>query len=104
MNLADTIPADEALERARQRNPEFRKLWDESALAREVALKVFCYRTDHNLTQAQLGQLVGLSQPAIARLEDGEETPTLKTLTKISKLDNLSFHLTVDHGAVAIAA
>ncbi|MGH3545181.1 MAG: helix-turn-helix transcriptional regulator [Mycobacteriales bacterium] len=104
MKLSDMIPADQVFQRAERRNPELKKLWDETAFAREISLKVLRYRTEHSLTQAQLGELVGLSQPAIARLEDGEEQPTLKTLTKISQLDSLSFHLTVDHGAVEIAA
>ncbi|HEX3731618.1 MAG TPA: helix-turn-helix transcriptional regulator, partial [Mycobacteriales bacterium] len=75
-----------------------------SAFAREVALEVLRYRTEHDLTQVQFGELIGLSQPAVARLEDGEVNPTLKTLARISASTGLDFHLDVVHGTIAMAA
>lgn len=97
------IPLDEEIERARVRSPEFRKLWDESEFAREVAIKVLRYRTDHGLTQAKFGELVGLAQPAVAQLENGEENPTLKTLAKVSAGTGLVFRLKVSNGRVDLA-
>ena len=57
-----------------------------TAPARAVALSVLGYRLDHGLTQTALGRLLGMSQPAIARLEAGEHLPTLPTLLKLSEV------------------
>ncbi len=103
MKLADMIPLSDEIESRRRRNPEFRKLWDESSFAREVANRVLRYRVEHGLTQAQFGDVVGLAQPLVARLENGDDPPTLKTLAKVSAATGLSFHLEVVHGAVEMA-
>jgi DNA-binding XRE family transcriptional regulator len=104
MNLSDMIPLDEEIERARQANPDFRALWDSQAFAREVAHRIIAYRADHGLTQDQLGKLVGISQPAVAMLESGEDAPTLKTMAKVSAATDLEFHLDISHGQVLVAA
>lgn len=67
------------------RDPEFRELWERTALAREVANLLIGYRIEHDLSQAQLAELVGMHQPAIARLEDGEVNPTWRTLARLSE-------------------
>jgi|SRR5215217_7748427 len=104
MKLSGMIPLDEEIGRARQANPEFRAIWDAQAFAREVAHRVISYRTEHGLTQDQLGKLIGISQPAVATLENGEEPPTLKTLAKVSAATELEFHLDISHGQVLVAA
>jgi DNA-binding XRE family transcriptional regulator len=97
------IPLDQEIENARRSDPGFRKLWDDSAFAREVALKIVRYRADNNLTQAQLGRMIGMTQPAIARLEIGEENPTLKTLARVSAATGLEFHVSVAPTGIELA-
>lgn len=103
MKRSDMVPLDQVIEEHRA-DPEFREAWDESEFARQFAIRVVRYRTENDLTQADLGALVGMSQPAIARLESGEETPTLKTLRKITEATGLEFHLAVAHGGVQLEA
>lgn len=103
MKLSDMVPLDQVIEKHRA-DPEFRKEWDENEFAREIAIRVVRYRTDNGLTQAQLGDQVGLTQPAIARLESGEDVPTLKMLLRITEATGLEFHLAVAHGGVQLEA
>jgi transcriptional regulator with XRE-family HTH domain len=65
-------------------DPEFRAEWERTALARKVAHQVIDYRIRHDLTQAQLARLLGMRQPAIARLEAGEHTPTVEMLERLA--------------------
>lgn len=41
-------------------------------------------RTDAGLSQRELGELVGTTQSAIARLENGQTEPRLTTLAKLA--------------------
>jgi transcriptional regulator with XRE-family HTH domain len=62
------------------------------------------YRAERDLTQAQLAADTGLTQPQIARLESGEETPTLKTLARVSVATGLEFHVDVADGTATLVA
>src|SRR5438067_10349614 len=64
-------------------NPELRVRWEETALARAVALRLVRYRAEHGLTQTQLAERLGMRQPAIVRLEDGEHLPSIATLYRL---------------------
>jgi ribosome-binding protein aMBF1 (putative translation factor) len=93
----------DVLDRQRE-DPEFRGAWDRSAFAREVAIRIIRYRTDNGLTQADLARAVGMKQPVIARLEGGEQPPSLATLAKITAGTGIEFHLDVRDGAVALTS
>jgi DNA-binding XRE family transcriptional regulator len=82
MTPSALISADEVLT-AQLGDPEFRADWERTAPARAVALRLIAYRIDHALSQTQLGRLLGMAQPAIARLESGEHTPNFETLLRI---------------------
>ena len=84
MNVDELIPFEKVLEE-HLRDPEFRAEWERLAPARAVANRLVGYRIDHGLTQTALGRLLGMSQPAIARLESGDHLPTLPTLLKLSE-------------------
>lgn len=84
MNLEDFIPFEQILDEE-MHDPEFRAEWERLAPARAVAIRLVQYRADHGLTQTALGRLLGMSQPAIARLESGDHNPTLPTLLKLSE-------------------
>ena len=85
LELEDLIPFEQILEEE-LRDPEFRAEWERLAPARAVAISLIGYRADHDLTQTALGRLLGMSQPAIARLEAGDHLPTLPTLLKLSEV------------------
>ena len=59
------------------RDPAFRRDWERLAPARAVANSVIAYRAQRDLTQTALARMLGISQPAVARLEIGEHLPTL---------------------------
>jgi transcriptional regulator with XRE-family HTH domain len=94
MRLEDLIPFEQILEEE-LRDPEFRAEWERLAPARAVANRLILYRAEHGLTQTALARLLGMSQPAIARLETGEHVPTLPTLLKLSDVLGLEILVTM---------
>lgn len=94
MKLEDLIPFEQILEEE-LRDPEFRAEWERLAPARAVAISLVVYRADHGLTQTALGRWLGMSQPAVARLEAGDHLPTLPTLLKLSELLGLEILVTM---------
>jgi transcriptional regulator with XRE-family HTH domain len=94
MNLDELIPFEQVLEE-HLRDPEVRAEWERLAPARAVAISLLGYRLDHGLTQTALGRLLGMSQPAIARLEAGDHLPTLQTLLKLSEVLGLEILVTM---------
>ena len=103
MKLSELPALQEVVDRQRE-DPEFREEWDRSAFAREVAIRIARYRADHGLTQTELARAVGMQQPVIARLERGEQPPSLATLARITAGTGIAFHLDVRDGAVALTA
>jgi transcriptional regulator with XRE-family HTH domain len=65
------------------RDPEFRAEWERTALARAIASQVIAYRVEHGLSQTALAKRLGMKQPAVARLEAGEVTPSIETLQRL---------------------
>lgn len=85
---------DEVLQKQLQ-NPEFREYWERTAFARAIANRLIRYRTQHQLTQTALARRIGMSQPAIARLETGEHDPRPATLFRLSRELGLRFNLDI---------
>lgn len=54
------------------------------ARAEHVGSKIKEIRTSRKLNQTDLAKATGLPQPHISRLENGEHSPSFKTLTKIA--------------------
>jgi DNA-binding XRE family transcriptional regulator/predicted RNase H-like HicB family nuclease len=71
--------------RSRSAAPNGRELWKirvEAPLA--VAVQIRWARQDLGLTQKQLAERAGVSQQQIAKLENPDENPTIKTIAKVS--------------------
>jgi transcriptional regulator with XRE-family HTH domain len=77
------------------RDPDFKREWDRTALARAVALKVLAYRTEHALSQRGLAKKLGMTQPQLARLEAGEHNPTIDTLARLAQALDIEFAIDV---------
>jgi ribosome-binding protein aMBF1 (putative translation factor) len=77
------------------KDPAFREEWERTALGRAVAIRIVRYRVDHGLSQARLAKVLGMKQPAVARLEDGGTNPTVETLMRISKALGIEFLLDI---------
>ena len=66
-------------------DPEYRKVRARFARAEAVARLLIQFRMKHNLTQEQLAQLMGISAPAISRIESGTHVPSLTTLSRLAE-------------------
>ncbi len=94
MKLSDLPTHEEVLADHLDADPEYRKVWERTALARAVAVKVIAYRAEHDLSQTALAKRLKMSQPAVARLESGEHNPTFPMLLRISEA--LGIELAID--------
>jgi transcriptional regulator with XRE-family HTH domain len=94
VKLSDLPTREEVLADHLDADPEYRREWERTALARAVAVKVIAYRAEHYLSQTTLAKRLKMSQPAVARLESGEHNPTFPMLLRIS--DALGVELAID--------
>ena len=66
-------------------NPAFRAAYTQRRYVQEIARAVRAMRQSAGLSQGQLAELVGMKQPAIARLETSQgTTPQWRTLYRIA--------------------
>ncbi len=56
-----------------------------TGVANQLAILVIQYRVDHDLTQTALARQLGMSQPAVARLEAGDHEPSVATLMRLAR-------------------
>ncbi|WP_326552306.1 helix-turn-helix domain-containing protein [Micromonospora sp. NBC_01813] len=85
-------------------DPEFRAEWNRTAFAHDVALRILRYRDEQGLTQTALARKVGMTQSVIARLESGDQPPSIPTLAKLSKGTGMDFNIRVSSGTVEVMA
>jgi ribosome-binding protein aMBF1 (putative translation factor) len=76
-------------------DPEIRREHERTALAHAVAMRVIGYRIDHGLSQTELARMLGMHQPAIARLEAGDHEPSLATLSRLARTLGVEFHIDI---------
>ncbi len=94
MKLSDMKTSQQVLAEE-LRDPDFRREWDRTAIARAVALKVLAYRTEHGLSQRGLARKLSMTQPQLARLEAGEHNPTIDTLARLAQTLDIEFAIDV---------
>ena len=99
--LSDPTSADQiaAIELA---DPEIRREHDRTALAHAVAMRVIGYRVERGLSQTALARLLGMHQPAIARLEAGEHEPSLAMLSRLATRLGIEFHIDITSEAFSL--
>ncbi len=86
---------EESLEAEFRVSPEFREEWYGTTLGRTFGMAVLKYRFDHGLSQTALGRLVGMTQPQIWRIEEGEHNPSMQTITRLCDALGLEISLTI---------
>jgi ribosome-binding protein aMBF1 (putative translation factor) len=96
------MKTDAAVRQESLRDPEFRAEWDRTAFAEAVALRVIGYRVEHQLTQTALARQLSMKQPAVARLESGDVTPSLDTLSRLASRLGITFHIDITPEGVAV--
>ena len=67
------------------RDPEVTAELARTAVANQLAILVIEYRVEHDLTQTALARKLGISQPAVARLEAGDHEPSVATLMRLAR-------------------
>jgi DNA-binding XRE family transcriptional regulator len=76
-------------------DPSFRADWQRLAPARAFAATLLLYRAEHDLSQRQLGERLGVSQPRVAKLESGEHNPSIETIIAVVRQLGIEFALDV---------
>src|SRR5215813_7170954 len=99
--LSEAVSADAQHEQAMQ-DPEYRREYERTQLANDVAIKVIGYRVRHGLSQAQLAKQLGMRQPHVARLEAGDHEPSETTLARLADALGLDFSLDIKRGRVRL--
>ena len=94
MKLSDLRSADEVRER-HMRDPEYKREYERTKFANDVAIRVLAYRTGHGMSQAELARKLGMRQPNIARLESGEHEPSFSTLAKLAEVLGVDFSVDI---------
>ena len=94
MKLSELKTNDELIAEQLRRDPEFRAEWERTALARAVAVAIVRYRSEHEFSQRELAERLGMKQPQVARLELGEVNPGMETLMRVS--GQLGIEFTID--------
>jgi ribosome-binding protein aMBF1 (putative translation factor) len=95
VKLSDLKAWEDVLEEALDDDPALRGDWEDSALAREVALRVLAFRTKNGLSQAAFGKVIGVSQPRVATIESGEHEPSISTLKKLANALEIEFAIDI---------
>jgi transcriptional regulator with XRE-family HTH domain len=80
----------------------YRREYERTRLANDLAIKVLQYRHDHGLSQTELASLLGMRQPNIARLEGGDHSPSLETLSRLADVLKLDFSIEVKPGRLRL--
>lgn len=60
----------------------------------KISIALFDYREKHKLSQKKLAEILGVTQPMVAKLESGDYNYTVEQLWKIS--NKLNFTFTID--------
>lgn len=97
IRLSDLASSEEVLAH-HLKNDGFREEWNRTALARAVAIGVIRYREERSLSQTQLAHLLGMKQPAVARIEAGEKNPTWETIARLSAVLGLEVQINIAPG------
>jgi DNA-binding XRE family transcriptional regulator len=77
-----------------ERDPELARLYEESGVEISLGLALYEARTTRGMSQQQLAESCGTSQPAIHRIEKGAQTASITTLWKILRALNAEAHAT----------
>ncbi len=76
-----SLPIEDIMEEVR--DPEFAKEYGEELAKINVAVTMAKARTEKGLTQEQLAERAGTSQPYIAKLESGYANPSIGAIAKV---------------------
>ncbi|MEA2232457.1 MAG: hypothetical protein QOD83_2273 [Solirubrobacteraceae bacterium] len=93
--MATTKTFGEMIGEGLNADPEFRAEWQRLAPAREFAAAILRFRADHRLSQRQLAEQLGVSQPRVVKLESGEHNPDVDTIIHAARTLGIEFCLDI---------
>jgi ribosome-binding protein aMBF1 (putative translation factor) len=104
--MTDKLSASAIHERHMRESLEYRREYERTRFANDVAARVVKYRAEHGLSQTALARMLGMYQPAIARLEAGEHEPSFAMLSRLSQVlgEDFSVDITPDRMELRSAA
>lgn len=70
------------------RNPEFKKIYEESQPEFEIAKAIIRARIERKITQKQLAQKMNTTQSVISRVEQAKTSPSLSFLKRLAEALN----------------
>jgi len=85
------VEVDKLIEHRKDTNPEFKKLWDTSRSEYRILGELIKLRKEKGLSQIELAEKTGNKQQVISRIENHENSPTLRTLCNL--LDVLGYDI-----------
>lgn len=65
-------------------NPEFKQAYDELEVEYVIMNEMLRLRGEARISQSQLSQKTGITQPDISKLENGKANPSIATLKKVA--------------------
>ena len=75
---------------------EYDQEYVEARLAGDLGQAVYSRRVELGLSQAELAERAGMTQPQVSRMEGGDTVPTLPLLRRLAKALDGSLHLSID--------
>lgn len=84
MTNSNTIKFSDYLEKEKKNDPTLTKMMEKEEQKLDYAVAVMELRTSLGLTQEEFAKTVNKPQFIIARIEDGNANPTIKTLEQIA--------------------
>ena len=87
----EKINVKETIKNTLDNDPELKQLWEETRTEYVVLGELVKLRKKKGLSQSELAKKTGNKQQAISRIENRENSPTLKTLCSI--LDVLEYDI-----------
>ena len=85
------IDVDFEIKKRLDADPELKQMWDETRTEYAVLGQLVKLRNEKGLSQSELAEKTGNKQQVISRIENKENSPTLKTLCAI--LDVLDYDI-----------
>lgn len=85
------INVNQTISNALNTDPELKQMWDKSRTEYYVLGELTKLRKEKGLSQVELAEMTGNKQQVISRIENRENSPTLKTLCGI--LDVLEYDI-----------
>jgi DNA-binding XRE family transcriptional regulator len=86
------------------RDPEVAAELARTSVANQLAILIIRYRVEHGLTQTALARILGIKQPAVARLEAGDHEPSVATLARLANRLGITLRLDVEPESVVLVS